>query len=131
LRLIVDGGGENKSRSVKNLEDKGHFKKQIARFEISFSNSMIETLFRSLKHNYLYHRDIRRLLSLRKEVDFWFKEHNERIPHTAFKGETPLERFHKAWRSQDQIRILLNHQEAIKLRIKHNQRVFCERCEVA
>ncbi len=93
LRLIVDGGGENRSRQVNNLEDDGHFKKQVARFEISYSNSMVETLFRSLKHNYLFHQEIRSLLSLRKHVDFWFTEHNEKIPHTAFSGETPRERF--------------------------------------
>jgi len=44
-------GGENKNHNVKNLESQGHFKKQVARFEISFSNSMVEALVRSIKHN--------------------------------------------------------------------------------
>ncbi len=121
LRLIVDGGGENRSQSVDHLENRGHFRKQIAHFEISYSNSMVETLFRSLKHNYLFHQEIRSLVSLRKHVDFWFKEHNERIPHSSFNGETPVERFRKTWSRENEIRILVRSQEAIKLRIQENQ----------
>ncbi|MCB0408092.1 MAG: DDE-type integrase/transposase/recombinase [Bdellovibrionales bacterium] len=131
LRLIVDGGGENRSKSVNKLEERGHFNKQVARFEISFSNSMVETLFRSLKHNYLFHQEIRSLTSLKKHVDFWFKEHNEKIPHTAFNGETPAEKFKNSWTEEKEIRILVRQQEAVKLRIKENQKIFCESCETA
>ena len=131
LSLIVDGGGENKGFAVKKLEALGHFKKQVARFEIAFSNSMVEALFRSLKHNYLYSKEIRSHKSLKKHVDFWCTDHNARIPHTAFKGETPLEKFNQSWNTNEEIRILVRHQEALKLRLKHNQKVFCEICEVA
>jgi len=131
LRLIVDGGSENKSQSVTRLEDKGHFRKQVARFEISYSNSMVETLFRSLKHNYLFHQEIRSLAALRKHTDFWFNEHNEKIPHTAFNGETPLERYQRTWTKNSEIRILVRSQEAVKMRISENQRIYCERCDVA
>ncbi len=131
LSLIVDGGGENKSGEVKKLENRGHFKKKVARFEISFSNSMVEALFRSMKHNYLFHKDIHSLKSLTYHTNFWFKEHNERMPHTAFKGETPLEKFSQSWDKQEEIRILVRHEDAVKLRIKNNQKVFCQLCEVA
>jgi putative transposase len=131
LRLIVDGGGENKNHKVKKLEDQGHFKKQVARFEISFSNSMVEALFRSIKNNYLYSQQIKNSKSLRKHVNFWFGEHNDRIPHTAFKGETPFERFNQTWDKEQEVRILLRQEDAIKLRIKHNQQVFCQICKAA
>jgi putative transposase len=131
LRLVVDGGGENKNHAVKNLEDRGHFKKQVARFEISFSNSMIEAVFRSIKHNYLFDQEIKNHKSLKKHVDFWFGEHNERIPHTAFKGETPAEKFYQTWDQEQEIRILVKQEDAIKLRVKHNQQVSCKICEVA
>src|ERR1035438_419519 len=81
LELIVDGGGENKGQGVKKLENQGHFKKLVARFEISFSNSMVEALFRSLKNNYLYHQKIRTVKALSKCTSFWFNDYNERIPH--------------------------------------------------
>jgi transposase InsO family protein len=131
LHLIVDGGGENKSRSVTKLEEEGFFTKQVALFEISYSNSMVETLFRSLKHNYLFHKDIVTLASLRKHVEFWMTDHNERIPHSSFQGETPLERFNKTWSKRDEIRIFIGQREAIKLRIQQNQKVTCQLCEIA
>jgi hypothetical protein len=72
LRLVVDGGGENNNRHIEALEKQGHFEKQIALFQISFSNSMIEALFRSLKHNHLFSQDIKNLKSLKKHSNFWF-----------------------------------------------------------
>ncbi len=92
---------------------------------------MVETLFRSIKQNYLFHQEIRSLARWKKHVDFWFKEHNEKIPHTAFNGETPSERFQKTWTKENEIRISVRQQEAVKLRIQENLKIFCESCEVA
>jgi len=131
LRLIVDGGGENKSKEVTRLQGVGNFLRQVARFEISSSNAMVETLFRSMKHNYLFHQTITNIRCLTRHTNFWFHEHNERIPHTAFEGETPLERFNQTWNKDCEIRILVRHEEAVKLRIKENQKIFCDDCEAA
>jgi transposase InsO family protein len=131
LRLVVDGGSENKGPGVEGLELDGAFTKQVARFEISYSNSMVEALFRQLKNNYLYSQKIDSVKSLTKHAKFWFREHNDVIPHTAFEGETPLERFKENWDKDEEVRILVRHEEAIKLRISHNQKVFCKLCEVA
>lgn len=131
LSVMVDGGGENKSRAVKKLEDKGNFKKVVAQFEISFSNSIVEALFRQLKNNYLYHKAITSHQSLNHHASFWFKQHNEVIPHTSFKGETPLERFTHTWDQEEEIRILVRQKDAVKLRIESNQKVFCELCKAA
>ena len=130
LRLIVDGGGENRSGEVKKLELLGHFRKQVARFEISATNAMVESLFRSLKNNYLYHQQISRFSTLKRHVDFWFTDHNMRIPHSSFRGETPFERYEKTWTRENEIRILLGHKEALLLRISENQKIFCESCEL-
>ena len=92
---------------------------------------MIEAVFRSIKHNYLFDQEIKNHKSLKKHVDFWFGEHNERIPHTAFNGETPAEKFNHTWGAEEEIRILVKQEDAIKLRIKHNQQVFCKLCEVS
>jgi transposase InsO family protein len=131
LRLIVDAGGENKNHEMDSLEGEGRFRKEVARFEISYSNSMIEAVFRSLKHNYLFQHEIVDLPALRRHVNFWFREHNEKIPHTAIKGETPAERFNREWSNEKEIRILLRQEEAIKLRIAENQKVSCEGCGIA
>lgn len=130
-RLIVDGGAENKGRTVDSIEAAGRVPKEVARFEITFSNSIVEVVFRSLKHNYLYHRDVTSLRGLARHVNFWFREHNEKIPHTAFKGEAPLERFSKSWNKENEIRIVVGQEAAVKLRISENQAVACEKCDVA
>ena len=77
------------------------------------------------------YKEIRNPKSLRRHVDFWFKEHNDRIPHTAFKGETPFEKFNQTWDKELEIRIIVRQEDAIKLRIKHNQKVFCQICEAS
>jgi len=128
LKLIVDGGTENKGAPMGQMENAGLFEKQVARFEISFSNSMVETLFRSLKHNYLFHQEVTSLASLKRHVNYWIEEHNEKIPHTAFNGETPLEMFKQSWSKEAEIRIFLRQEEAIKMRIGQNQRVSGVRC---
>lgn len=129
LQLVVDGGSENKGPIVRRLEDLRHFKKFVAQLEISYSNSIVEAVFRSLKHNYLFHREINSITLLRKHSDFWFQEHNEIIPHCSFAGETPAERFKQKWSEKDEIRIFIGQREAIKLRIAENQKLFCEMCK--
>jgi putative transposase len=131
LSVMVDSGGENKSHVVNDLEAQGHFTKVVAQFEISFSNSIVEALFRQLKNNYLYHKNIYTHKSLSRHTNFWFNKHNEVIPHTAFTGETPLERFSQSRDKEEEIRILVRHEDAIKLRIKNNQKIFCQMCAVA
>lgn len=131
LSLLVDGGTENKGPGVKELETEGAFTKKVARFEISYSNSMVEALFRQLKNNYLYSQKIESIKSLLKHTKFWIGEHNRVIPHTAFNGETPFERYKQSWDKDEEIRILVHHEEAIKLRINHNQLLFCKICEAA
>lgn len=131
LSLIVDGGSENKGPDVRDLENEGAFTKKVAQFEISYSNSMVEALFRQLKNNYLYSQKIDSIKSLSKHTNFWFREHNDVIPHTAFEGETPLERFKQSRDKDEAIRILVRHEEAIKLRINHNQQIFCKLCVAA
>ena len=125
--LEQTGGAESQTRALIDWA----LKNNIQNYEISFSNSMVEALFRSIKNNYLYSQQIKNPKSLRKHVDFWFGEHNDRIPHTAFKGETPFEKFNQTWNKEQEVRILLRQEDAIKLRIKHNQQVFCQLCKAA
>lgn len=130
LDLLVDGGGENKSKKVTELQPLHQFRKRVARFEIEETNAVVESVFRSLKNNYLYHqKGVITVAALTRHVDFWFSEHNKKIPHTAFKGETPWERFNGTWSKKDEIRLLVNHESAVKLRIQENQKVFCEECD--
>ncbi len=61
--------------------------------DITFSNSMIEAFWRSLKHSWLYLHSLESIESLRRLVDFYVRQHNEVMPHAAFEGQTPDEMF--------------------------------------
>jgi hypothetical protein len=51
--LFTDDGTENQNRDVDALIEAGRIIRTIAQIDVEFSNSMIEALFRSLKHRWL------------------------------------------------------------------------------
>ena len=65
----------------------------IAQIEIAFSNSLIESWWRTLKHQWLYLNELDSAAALRRLVTFYVTEHNTRLPHSAFKGQTPDEMY--------------------------------------
>jgi hypothetical protein len=65
----------------------------VALTEISFSNSLIETWWRALKHQWLYLNILDTVVTLEKLVGFYVTEHNTRLPHSAFRGQTPDEMY--------------------------------------
>src|SRR5262249_11402965 len=52
--LLADAGVENCTGAVERLIDSGLLKRLLARTEITFSNSLIESWWRALKHQWLY-----------------------------------------------------------------------------
>ena len=66
-------------------------KRVLAQTEIRFSNSMIEAWWRSLKHHGLYLHPLDSMAKVRSLVEFYVAEHNSRLPHSAFRGQTPDE----------------------------------------
>ncbi len=65
----------------------------LAQVEITFSNSMIEAFWRSLKHSWLYLHSLDSIAALHRLIEFYVKAHNEVMPHSAFEGQTPNEMF--------------------------------------
>lgn len=91
--VVADSGSENVSGAVEELLDGEGLTRVLARVEITFFNSMIEALWRSLKHSRLYLHSFDSLASLRNLVEFYVTAHNEVMPHSAFRGQTPDEVF--------------------------------------
>lgn len=89
--LLVDGGVENMNRGVDDLVERGLLRRVLAMVDISFSNSLIEAWWRSLKHNWLFLHPLDTTATVRREVAFYVEQHNGVIPHHAFKGQTPDE----------------------------------------
>jgi hypothetical protein len=52
---------------------------------------MIEALFRSLKHRWLFMNSLTTFESVKESVSKYLNDHNYRIPHHALKGAVPIE----------------------------------------
>ena len=87
--VVADAGVENVNAQVDELIHSGVLRRVLALTELSFSNSMIEAWWRVLKHHWLYLNPLDSVSTLRRLVTFYVQEHNTRLPHSAFHGQTP------------------------------------------
>jgi putative transposase len=120
LELIVDGGPENNNLKVDEFLDdiNGVIKKLIARKDILFSNSIIESVNKTLKYRHLFQYDIPDFESTVKHLEKAIPEYNNR-PHYAHKGLTPREVLKGIKLDKEKIRN--EFKEAYKRRIEENQ----------
>ncbi len=91
--VVADSGSENVNGAVDDLLDGEELTRILAQVEVTFSNSMIEASWRSLKHSWLYLHSLDSLASLHRLISFYVRAHNEVMPHSAFEGQTPDEVF--------------------------------------
>ena len=84
--LLADGGVENFNGAVDELVETGLLNRVLAQTEITFSNSMIESWWRVLKHQWLFLNTLDSVKTVEALVGFYGKEHNCRLPHSAFRG---------------------------------------------
>ena len=91
--LFADGGVENFNSAVDKLIESGLLTRLLAMTDIMFSNSLIESWFRSVKHQWLFLNTLDTVTAVEKLVSFYIAEHNRVLPHSAFKGQTPDEMY--------------------------------------
>jgi transposase InsO family protein len=89
--VVADSGCENVNADVDDLLEERSLGRTLAQVDVTFSNSMIEAFWRSLKHSWLYLHSLDSPESMRRLVDFYVRQHNEVMPHAAFDGQTPDE----------------------------------------
>jgi putative transposase len=65
----------------------------LAQVEVTFSNSVIEAFWRSLKYSWIYLHSLDTAAAVRRLVEFYVTAHNEVTPHSAFEGQTPNEMY--------------------------------------
>ena len=103
-------------------------KRVLAQTEITFSNSLIESWWRVLKHQWLYLNTLDTVTTVRKLVAFYIDQHNTHLPHSAFRGQTPDEMYFgtgcKIPKKLEASRIA-----ARKSRIEANRAQTCRTCE--
>ncbi|MHC4406521.1 MAG: transposase, partial [Planctomycetota bacterium] len=123
--VLVDGGAENFNGAVDELIHRGLLPRILTGTEITYSNSMIESWWRVLKHQWLYLNRLDTVGAVEKLVAFYVQEHNSRLPHSAFRGQTPDEMY---FRTGDRIPAELEaaRQEARQARAEANGKQDCQ-----
>jgi putative transposase len=91
--VLADAGAENVNADVDDLIATGVLRRVLAFTELKFSNSMIEAWWRSLKHQWLFLHSLDSVTTVRRLVEFYVQEHNQVLPHSAFRGQTPDEMY--------------------------------------
>ena len=126
--LLVDGGVENFNQAVDELVGSGVLKRLLARTEITFSNSLIESWWRVLKHQWLFLNTLDTVGTIKKLVTFYVEEHNTRLPHSAFRGQTPDEMYF-ATGNHIPKRLETARKAAREARMEVNRKNSCPTCE--
>jgi len=126
--VLADGGVENFNSHVDELIDSGLLRRLLAMTDISFSNSLIESWWRSLKHQWLFLNTLDSVAAVERLTRFYVVEHNTRLPHSAFRGQTPDEMY---FGTGDQVPDDLEVQRAAarKARMEANRSAACGVCE--
>ena len=127
IELIVDGGTENNNKKVETLLEKYPVDKLIALKDILKSNSMVESLNKIIKYDYLYPRNIQNqeelIKTMRKIV---VPDYNDKRPHGSLFGLTPAEAYGRKIVNFKKIREKMV--EAYHKRVAYNQTHACLGC---
>ncbi len=88
---------------------------------------MIEAFWRSLKHQWLYLNSLDSLARLRALVEFYVEEHNTRMPHAAFHGQTPDEMYFGTAANLP-AELAAVREQSRAARLKSNRAMSCDGC---
>jgi putative transposase len=91
--VVADSGSENVNREVDAILVEQELTRVLAQVEVTFSNSMIEAFWRSLKHSWLFLHALDNFTARGRLIEFYVEAHNTVMPHSAFDGQTPDEMF--------------------------------------
>jgi putative transposase len=126
-QLIVDGGSENNNKIVNRFIDKYPVSKIVALKDILKSNSMIESVNKLIKYDYLHTKQIQNQTQLTNYFqNFVVPDYNETRPHGSLQGLTPLEAY--AGKQVNFKKIRQKMIEAHHQRINYNQTHQCYGC---
>ena len=126
--MLVDGSVENFNLAVDKLVESGLLNRLLAMTEITFSNSLIESWWRVLKHQWLYLNTLDTVSTIRRLVTFYVQEHNTRLPHSAFRGQTPDEMYF-ATGNEIPHQLEIARKAARQARMVVNRNNSCPTCE--
>jgi transposase InsO family protein len=125
--LVADAGVENVNAGVDGLIETGVLARVLALRDVTFSNSMIEAWWRTLKHQWLFLNTLDSAATVRRLVAFYVAAHNADIPHSAFRGQTPDEMYFARGHGVSE-QIEAAKKEARAARLQANGAVSCGIC---
>lgn len=125
--VLVDGGIENFNAAVDEVVASSRLNRVLAQTEIDFSNSLIESWWRSLKHQWLFLHALDGVATVERLVSFYVDQHNEHLPHSAFQGQTPNEMYFGTGKDVPQ-QLEASRRAARELRIESNRAQVCATC---
>jgi len=126
--VVADSGMENVNGQVDELVKAGVLNRILALVEVTFSNSIIEACWRSLRHQWLYLHMLVSFNSVKRLIAFWVDQYNTVMPHSAFLGQTPDEIY---FGTGDHVPAELKaaHRAAQQRRVTENRAARCRLCE--
>ena len=128
-KLITDGGTENFNSHITTFLKEERLTRLQASVDIQQSNSMVESVFKQLKHQFLLRKNIYTVNQLKKYVDFFFEDANQNKPLAVLNGLTPDEAY--AGRHASEIKV--DDQLIRKVRMERslkNRSDLCFSCPV-
>jgi putative transposase len=125
--VVSDSGSENVNGEVDDVLRDEELTRVLAQVEVTFSNSMIEAFWRSLKHSWIYLHTLDNFTDLRRLIQFYVTAHNEVMPHTVFDGQTPDE---ASFGTGDKVteKLAVARKSAREKRMEENRIVRCGIC---
>jgi transposase InsO family protein len=125
--IMADNGIENFNGQVDAFFKDSRLERILARISVTFSNSMIEAWWRSLKHGWLFLNQLDTFSRLEKLIAFYVQQHNQVMPHSAFEGQTPDEVFAGVGNQVPQ-QLAQQRHTARQERIETNRKLNCNSC---
>jgi hypothetical protein len=90
--LMVDGGVENFNAGVDELVASGQLRRVLAQTEVSFSNSLIEAFWRTMRHQWLFLNTLDSVAAVRRHMTFYVSADHDRSSAAGAQAELLLER---------------------------------------
>jgi transposase InsO family protein len=125
--VVADSGSENVNGEVDDVLRDEELTRVLAQVEVTFSNSLIEAFWRSLKHSWIYLHTLGNFTGLGRLIEFYVTAHNEVMPHSAFDGQTPDEMYFGAGRAVP-AELATARESAREERMKANRLAGCGVC---
>ena len=83
-----------------------------------------------MKNQWLYLNTLDTIASVRKLITFYVEEHNRKMPHSAFQGQTPDEMYYGTGHDVP-ANLASARADARRSRLQANRVLTCESCPVS